>query len=214
MSNTVSLEKTHFSSDFQVKMNTDACLYANTTTFPTCRTVVQGIAKEGIISSIIQIENTLMSFKDRYDKTPNPLMSLTTTDMLECNSLIYDGIAPAVSILTSERSKEMSDMLDETSNVVIKYAIIGNVVAVLVIIYHLFYFYPTLIVQRKTLTRTILLLPPYLITRNKYLKDFLLRQDKKFFEFIKIFQEQEQSYSIESLLGKKTKVITVAHRDV
>jgi len=211
MSDIVSLERTHFTSDFHAKMNTDICSYIDLSFFPNCSTVLTGIAKEGIISSVIVMENIIMSFKNKYDLTPpspyKPFIAMNEQDIKDCNLLVYDGLAPAISSIISMRTNELSNMLDESSQIVIKYAIIGNIIAVLIVIFALFYLYPALLAQRKTISRSMLLLPPQLIIRNRYLKEFLLREDKRFFSFIKMTQEEDQVYTIENLLGKKTKVI-------
>jgi len=211
MSDIVSFERTRFTTEFEQKMNSDFCIYVNLTNLPTCRSDVRGIAQKGIVPSVIAIENILMSFKNSYDLIPEGpskmFASLLSNDLVEATTLISDGIAPAISKIIDERSSELSAMLDESSHIVMNYAIAGLIIAVLIAIYALLYLYPKLLKQRKIVTKTMLLLTPDLIIRNRHLKEFLLRENKRFFGFIKVIQEQEHLYSIASLIEKKSKRI-------
>jgi len=216
MSYTVSQEKTNFSPEFQVKMNTDLCLYVNLTLNPTCPTVLQGIAKKGIIPVIYSIENIVMSFKNSFDAAPDtPTKSYTfptPQDMREANPFVTEALAPAVSKIIQERSDDLADMLDETSKIVIKYAILGNIVAGVTLVYVFFYLYRALMNQRKTMTKIMSFLPPTLIAKNRYIREFLLRQDKRFFSYVKTILEQDYTYSLDDFLGKKKTHISVIIR--
>ena len=216
MRHMVSQDKTNFSPEFQIKMNTDLCLYVNLTLNPTCPTVLQGIAKKGIIPVIYSIENIVMSFKNSFDAAPDtPTKSYTfptPQDMREANPFVTEALAPAVSKIIQERSDDLADMLDETSKIVIKYAIFGNIVAGAILIYVFLYLYKALMEQRKTMTKIMSFLPPTLIAKNRYIREFLLRQDKRFFSYVKTILEQDYTYSLDDFLGKKKTHISVIIR--
>jgi hypothetical protein len=203
LSKMTSIENTKFSPDFQKKVNENICPWIN---LPNCTVMGMGSMTQGIVASIHYIQQSLIYYITLFNSlTPtlgNLLTLLQAQNTLELFYLLYHGIVPAINHLIEETTLTLFEILDSGASFIIKFAIVGALMAIFVLISILFYIYPQLTAERKVICQTLLLIPPHMVVRNRLIKEFLLKEAKIFHGFIKDNMEEKNSFILNVISSK------------
>ena len=201
-----SVENTKFSREFQKKVNENFCPWIQ---FPRCTLIGKASATQGIIAAIHYLHQALVETMVAFSMLPPGLYRvmalLVDQRTIDLFDMLYYGIVPAINHLMEEKTAALFEILDSGANFIIKYSIVGALIAIFVLISILFYIYPQLSVERKVICQTLLLIPPHMVVRNRLLKEFLLKEAKLFHGFIKDNIEDRGSFILDIATSRETK---------
>ena len=184
-----SLTNSKFSYEFQQKVSENYCPWINITLFPECEQAGKASASQGVIGSIFYIQQGLTKFIQMIDAIPPGLLRIVTMlsnpEVVELFNTVYYGIVPALNYLIDERASNLVEILDKGANDIVKFSIVGVFMAVLILMAITFYVYPRFVAERRIICKTLLLIPPQLLVRNKVMREFLIKDSTTFHSFVK-----------------------------